>query len=165
MDDGDIAFVIRAMFSPYELVSEKKKFNRQGILHAIDPVVNLATVNYILHGLQRFGFDKNQHKCWNTLWIALGIDHHFSGNKNYTQRPFSAEMMETQERLSSLSQAGTGGAKDKRSPQEALDRLFCTLKLRTMRRLVGFIFTKICILPEYLCPMPVEVLKSKVCHL
>jgi hypothetical protein len=43
-------------------------------------------------------------------------------------------MLETQERLSSLSKAGTGGAKDKRSPQEALDRLFCTLKLRTMRR-------------------------------
>jgi hypothetical protein len=137
VDDGDIAFVIRAMFSPYELVSEKKKFNRQGILHAIDPVVNLATVNYILHGLQRFGFDKNQHKCWNTLWIALGIDHHFSGKNNYTQRPFSAEMLETQERLSSLSEAGTAvvGSKDnKRTPQEALDRLFCTLKLRTMRR-------------------------------
>lgn len=29
VDDGDIGFVIRAMFSPYELVAEKKKFNRQ----------------------------------------------------------------------------------------------------------------------------------------
>ena len=46
------------MFSPFELVNEKKKYNRQGVLYAIDPVVNLATVNYILHGLQRFGFDK-----------------------------------------------------------------------------------------------------------
>jgi hypothetical protein len=78
VDDGDIAFVIRAMFSPYELVEEKKKYNRQGILYAVDPVVNLATVNYILHGLQRFGHDKKKHVGWNTLWQALGIDHHFA---------------------------------------------------------------------------------------
>jgi hypothetical protein len=31
VDDGDVAFVIRAMFSPFELVSEKRKFNRQGV--------------------------------------------------------------------------------------------------------------------------------------
>ena len=134
VDDGDIAFVIRAMFSPYELVSEKKKFNRQGILHAIDPVVNLATVNYILHGLQRFGFDKNQHKCWNTLWIALGIDQHFSGKGNYELQSVSAEMLDTQNMLSSLSAPAEASKKDKRSAQEALERLFCTLKMRTMRR-------------------------------
>ena len=78
--------MIRAMFSPFELVAEKKKYNRQGILHAIDPVVNLATVNYILHGLQRFGFDKTDHKFWHTLWIALGIDHHFSGENSFKHR-------------------------------------------------------------------------------
>ena len=50
VDDGDVAFIIRAMFSPFELVSDKKKYGRQGMLHAIDPVVNLATLNYILHG-------------------------------------------------------------------------------------------------------------------
>ena len=89
VDDGDVAFVIRAMFSPFELVAEKKKFNRQGILYHIDPVVNLATVNYILHGLQRYGFDKSDHKWWNTLWVALGIDHYFSGNPLYSSAPFS----------------------------------------------------------------------------
>jgi len=31
VDDGDVAFVIRAMFSPFELVSEKRKFNQQGV--------------------------------------------------------------------------------------------------------------------------------------
>lgn len=77
VDDGDIAFVIRAMFSPYELVADKKKYNRQGILYAVDPVVNLATANYILHGLQRFGFDK-ENVSWHTLWQALGIDQHFA---------------------------------------------------------------------------------------
>lgn len=77
VDDGDIAFVIRAMFSPYELVAEKKKYNKQGILYAVDPVVNLATVNYILHGLQRFGYSK-KNVSWHTLWQALGIDQYFS---------------------------------------------------------------------------------------
>lgn len=134
VDDGDVAFVIRAMFSPYELVSEKKKYNRQGILRAIDPVVNLATVNYILHGLQRYGFDKNEHKTWNTLWIALGIDHHFSGSGNYPPNGFSAEMLATQNKLHELCKGGKDGKGDKRNPQQALDRLFCTLKLRTMRR-------------------------------
>lgn len=103
VDDGDVAFVIRAMFSPFELVSEKKKYNRQGILYAIDPVVNLATVNYILHGLQRYGFDKGDHKWWNTLWIALGIDEHFSGhNHQYDGRTFSAEMLATQKLLTKV---------------------------------------------------------------
>lgn len=82
VDDGDIAFVIRAMFSPYELVAEKKKYNKQGILYAVDPVVNLATVNYMLHGLQRFGYNK-ANVSWHTLWQALGIDQHFS--KKYAE--------------------------------------------------------------------------------
>ena len=74
LDDGDIGFVIRSMFSPYDLVQDKKKFNRQGVLFAVDPVANMATVNYILHGLQRYGFDKEQ-KHWNRLWIGLGLEH------------------------------------------------------------------------------------------
>lgn len=73
VDDGDIAFVIRAMFSPFDIVQDKKKFGRQGILYAIDPVVNLSTVNYILHGLLRFGFDKT-HQHWATLWSVLQLD-------------------------------------------------------------------------------------------
>ena len=130
VDDGDVAFVIRAMFSPFELVNEKKKYNRQGVLYAIDPVVNLATVNYILHGLQRFGFDKNEHKCWHTLWIALGIDQHFGGDNNFYPTKFSEEMVDTRDKLDKLC------AEDKkvRSPQEALTRLYYTLKMRTLRR-------------------------------
>jgi hypothetical protein len=119
------------MFSPYELVAEKKKYNRQGILYAIDPVVNLATVNYILHGLQRYGFDKNDHKWWHTMWIALGIDEHFSGLKQlYDNRTFSAEMFATQKLLVEIS-----GSNDKvRTPAVALKRLYLTLKLSVMRR-------------------------------
>ena len=130
VDDGDVAFVIRAMFSPYELVSEKKKFNRQGILYAIDPVVNLATVNYILHGLQRYGFDKEEHKNWNTLWVALGIDHHFENSPLISSQgtPFSAEMKSVQAVLTR-----TEGEMKRNSANGAL-RLWSILKLRMMRR-------------------------------
>jgi hypothetical protein len=80
VDDGDVVFVIRCMFSPHELVSNKKKYKQQGVLFAIDPLVNLATVNYLLHGLQRYGFSKDaDHKEWNTLWTALGIDEGLGG--------------------------------------------------------------------------------------
>ena len=125
-----MAFVIRAMFSPFELVNEKKKYNRQGVLYAIDPVVNLATVNYILHGLQRFGFDKTEHKCWHTLWIALGIDQHFSEDNAFTKRKLSDEMKETQKVMDEL----CADDKTKRTPKEALYRLYTTLKMRTLRR-------------------------------
>lgn len=131
VDDGDVAFVIRAMFSPHALVAEKKKFNRQGILYAIDPVVNLATVNYILHGLQRYGFDKKDHKYWNTLWIALGIDQHFSGHPMYSgggNASFSEAMKETNDALKTLDN------EENRTSEKAMDRFFLTLKLRSMRR-------------------------------
>lgn len=108
VDDGDIAFVIRAMFSPYELVEEKKKYNRQGILYAVDPVVNLATVNYILHGLQRFGFDSKKHVGWNTLWQALGIDHHFA--KRYNGK-LSAILMDFEQQLLAATAANDGRKK------------------------------------------------------
>lgn len=130
VDDGDVGFVIRAMFSPYELVAEKKKYNRQGVLWQIDPVVNLATVNYILHGLQRFGFDKGDHKWWNTLWIALGIDQHFE--KQFA-RKFSDEMLETQRELNRHCD-GDADMKTKRTPQQSMNRFYYTLKMRTLRR-------------------------------
>lgn len=139
VDDGDVAFVIRAMFSPYELVADKRRYNKQGRLYQVDPIVNLATVNYILHGLQRYGFDKVDHKCWNTLWIALGVDEHFGGTGNYDGRRFSEEMLETQREMED--------ANRKRSainPEEGLafsmHHFRCTLKMRVMRRkLVDFL--------------------------
>lgn len=117
------------MFSPYELVPEKKKYNRQGILYAIDPVVNLATVNYILHGLQRYGFDKVDHKCWHTLWVALGIDHHFAKHPFYgSGTSFSQEMKQTMEELEKIDSEST------RDSVKAMERFTYILKMRTMRR-------------------------------
>ena len=116
------------MFSPFQLVEEKKKFNRQGVLHAIDPVVNLATVNYILHGLQRFGFDSDNHKTWNTLWIALGIDEHFAGKNAFVTRKLSQEMTETQKNIEVYSDM------QKREWRETMKRFYYTLKMRVLRR-------------------------------
>lgn len=87
VDDGDIAFVVRAMFSPFEMVADKKGFNRKGMLHAIDPIVNLATVNYLLHGLQRYGYkdqpndNEGKFQNWRTLWTALGLDEYLQTEK------------------------------------------------------------------------------------
>ena len=89
VQEGDIAFVIRAMFSPYEIVSDKGRYARQGMLYAIDPIVNLATLNYLLHGLQRYGY-KPSEKNWNTLWIALGLEVHF---KNFKQHESLSKTM------------------------------------------------------------------------
>ena len=72
VDDGDVAFVVRCMFSAYEMVANKHRYKRQGVLFAIDPLINLTTVNYLLHGLQRYGWDKRE-QHWHTLWVALGI--------------------------------------------------------------------------------------------
>ena len=125
VDDGDIAFIIRAMFSPYELVADKKKYNRQGVLFAVDPVVNLATVNYILHGLQRFGYDKS-HVSWHTLWQALGIDHYFA--KKYPEK-LSEKMMQSEKKLSDL-----GTLSDHAKCREIGLRLCYTSTIRYLRR-------------------------------
>lgn len=137
VDDGDVAFVIRAMFSPYELVAEKRRYNKQGRLFQVDPIVNLATVNYILHGLQRYGFDRVDHKCWNTLWIALGIDEHFGGGGNYEGRRFSEEMLDTQKEMDVANRErlkkNPDGTYDA-NPSFSMHHFRCSLKMRVMRR-------------------------------
>ena len=109
VDDGDVAFVIRAMYQPFELVPEKKRFARQNVLQAVDAVVNLASANYILHGLQRYGYDKVQHKGWNTLWLAFKIDEHccrnFPEQENVPRKKLSDWFMELEKQLQSSSNA------------------------------------------------------------
>jgi hypothetical protein len=60
--------------------------------------------------------------------MALGIDQHFNGENGFTS--FSAEMTWIHGKLQELS------SKKLRTAQEALDRLYCTLKLRHMRRIL-----------------------------
>ena len=127
VDDGDVAFIIRAMFSPFELVSDKKKYGRQGMLHAIDPVVNLATLNYILHGLQRYGYDKKNSKNWHSMWMALGIDDYFKSLDH--GKALSDTIREIEEALLEVSQV-----KDhERTQKQTWKRMDMIMQLRYHR--------------------------------
>lgn len=123
--DGEVAFVVRAMFSPYDLVVDKKKYNRSGVLHAIDPVVNLATANFILHGLQRHGYKADAEPNWNTLWLALDIDNYFEKRYNgkLSQRMKAAD--DEIERINALPQ---------RTELDLATRLDNIAALKSMRR-------------------------------
>ena len=52
VDDGDLAFTIRMLHENESRIKDYNFFNRQNLSRAVDTVVNLATVNYILRGLQ-----------------------------------------------------------------------------------------------------------------
>lgn len=77
------------------MVEDKKKFARQGVLFAIDPVINLATVNYLLHGLQRYGYNKDE-TDWHTLWVALGIDEYFGQDMKNEMTEADEELMKNE---------------------------------------------------------------------
>lgn len=132
------------MFSPHNLVSEKKKFARQGILHAIDPICNLATVNYILHGLQRFGFDSRNAQNWHILWTALGIDEYFSTlcKDVADNKSFSEMMQETQDEINRLERKmeydpKTMGYKKNVDIETVQKRLLFAHKMREYRRMLA----------------------------
>lgn len=78
--DGDIAFVVRAKFM-YEIIECQilGNYHSMGLLHAVDPVVNLCTLNYLLHGLQRYGWrPETEYTHWHSLWDALGLSEHIN---------------------------------------------------------------------------------------
>lgn len=52
VDDGDLAFVLRFRNNIEEYRPNHKYFVRQGLARAVDTIVNLPTINYILRGLQ-----------------------------------------------------------------------------------------------------------------
>jgi hypothetical protein len=58
VDDGDLAFVLRFRNNIDEYRPNQKYFVRQGLARAVDTIVNLPTINYILRGLQT-KFDTN----------------------------------------------------------------------------------------------------------
>jgi hypothetical protein len=140
VDDGDIAFVIRAMFSPFEIVQDKKKYSRQGVLFAIDPIVNLATVNYLLHGLQRYGFNAKNERNWNTLWTALGIDTYFKTLDGETSL-LSTRMQEMQSQLNQLSNLAV------RDTEKVAERLSYIVQMKYHRRRIAEYIIKHVITP------------------
>lgn len=73
VDDGDIAFVIRGIFSRHPILVGKDRLRKQGVFNRCDPICNLPTVNYLLHGLIRYGADTDN-QAWNLMAIALGLE-------------------------------------------------------------------------------------------
>lgn len=158
--DGDVAFVIRAMFSPHSLVSDKKAFARQGVLHAIDPICSLSTVNYILHGLQRFGFDAGNAQNWHLLWTALGIDDYFTSllvtdaDRQNGHTKFSDLMLHQQQQIDQAEAIMQYDPKTKSyaTPGNVNDgivtvRLNAMLKMRDYRRMLAEYLIKHVITP------------------
>lgn len=157
VQDGDIAFVIKCLFTPgHDLVADKNKYARQGALWAIDSIVNLSTVNYILHGLQRYGFDKTEAKNWHQLWIALGIDEYMTPlicGEN-AQEKFSARMKQYNDMLNTLNYrmrtdtgTGTYATNAPRPAQTNMLRINLMLALRTYRKLIAEYLTTHVIVP------------------
>ena len=139
VDDGDIAFIIRALYSPYEIIADKKRFNRQGVLYAVDPVCNLATVNYLLSGLQRYGFDRKNEKNWYTLWTAFGIDDYFK-KLDGTDKLLSARMQDMQNMIDTFEM-------DPTQPRAPTLRLRAIMALSHHRRRVAEYIIKNIITP------------------
>ena len=52
VDDGDVAFTIRLHHDKGKRIKNWSFFSKQNITRAVDQIVNLCTVNYILRGLQ-----------------------------------------------------------------------------------------------------------------
>jgi len=60
----------------HEFISQRKTLQKHAVLHAIDAIVNLATVNYLLHGFQAMLYNDPlvvdpQYLEWNRFYTAL----------------------------------------------------------------------------------------------
>lgn len=97
VDDGDLAFVLRLDRSSVFCTGLKNgDMRRAGLGTAIDPLINLCTLNYILSGLQ-LGIDGNpgQGNLWTELFYNLdkqwfgkptGMD-----SRDYEKRPIGLD--------------------------------------------------------------------------
>jgi hypothetical protein len=70
VDDGDLAFTIKLMHDQTTRVKNYAFFAKQQITRAVDPIINLATVNYILRGLQTDMGDNETN--WASFLLATG---------------------------------------------------------------------------------------------
>jgi hypothetical protein len=70
VSDGDLAFTIRIVHDIQSRIKNYNYFSKQNITRAVDPIINLATVNYILRGLQS-NMGGNQ-KNWDVFLQATG---------------------------------------------------------------------------------------------
>lgn len=117
------------------MMQGKQRLNRQGMLYAVDPVINLQTLNYLLHGLQRYGPrvpgnpHTEEHKRrvqWRTLWISLGLNEYFDDD-------FQSRMFKNASLIACSDDENTIG--------------HSTLELRELRFLVAKHIVQNCITP------------------
>jgi len=69
VDDGDVAFSLRLNRSA-GTIDRMHAFERLELGRSVDPFVNLATVNYLLAGIQRF-WNKPARVKWQQLMVDL----------------------------------------------------------------------------------------------
>lgn len=83
VDDGDIAFTLRINRAASS-IERMHTFDKLELSHTVDPQINLATVNYLLAGVQRY---------WNrperVKWQQFMIDVNFLGPSTSAKRDFT----------------------------------------------------------------------------
>jgi hypothetical protein len=85
VDSGDIAFVLR-LDRRSNVMKGNASFERLQLSRAVDPLVNLQAVNYLLAGIQRY---------WNNLdmtnWQQLLVDVRFVDDVYCDRKPFTVQ--------------------------------------------------------------------------
>ena len=88
VDDGDICFVMRLnRKSEICRACNDRAMQRCGLGTAIDPMINLCTLNYLLAGLQLCTHGKHNaphRKCWDALMHDLDARKYPGGQDTYT---------------------------------------------------------------------------------
>jgi hypothetical protein len=72
VDDGDVAFTISIDRNSTKYAESMRIFDKAGALRAIDPFCNLATVNYLLAGIQLYS-DIPQATAWTQFIRDIGM--------------------------------------------------------------------------------------------
>lgn len=83
IDDGDVAFALR-VDRKAGTIEKLNTFERMELSHAVDPYVNLATVNYLLAGVQR-----NWHRPSQTTWHQFMVDTDFMPRMTHAKSDFT----------------------------------------------------------------------------
>ena len=84
VDDGDVAFTININRNSSKYAEGIKLFDQIGALRAIDPFVNLCTVNYLLAGIQLFS-DIPRCTAWAQFIRDIGMyDSRVQANRIHT---------------------------------------------------------------------------------
>lgn len=83
VDDGDVAFTIRVNRAA-STIDRMHTFERMELSHTVDPQINLATVNYLLAGIQRYWNQPERVK-----WQQFMVDCDFLPPSTSAKRDFT----------------------------------------------------------------------------